>query len=250
MPSEGARQLALAVNGVLMVDPVSIQRRYYEETATAYDRMHLSETDEHHIALGWLTSLIKLYRFDSLLDVGCGTGRGLKFLKAHGVAIRMIGIEPVAALREIAIHDGLSYAEIVDGDALALPFPDKSFDVVCAFAILHHIKDHCAAVSEMCRVARRAVFISDSNGFGQGSPLARTVKQMINAIGLWPTFDFIRTRGKGYQFSQGDGLFYSYTLMNDVPILRQRFQDLRFMGTQPSGPNLYRSASSIAVFAN
>lgn len=232
-----------------MVDPIAIQLKYYEETAASYDKMHLFEADEHYVALGWLASVIHLYRFGSLLDVGCGTGRVLQFLKTQSVSIRMIGLEPVAALREMAIKGGLSTAEIMDGDALALPFPDNSFDIVTAFAILHHIKDHRAAVHEMCRVARRAVFISDANGFGQGGPLARAVKQTLNAFRLWPVFDFIRTRGKGYQLSEGDGLFYSYSLVNDLPVLRQRFPHLHFLSTLPGGPNFYRSAPHFAVLA-
>ena len=29
---------------------------------------------------------------------------------------------------------------------------------------------------------------------------------------LWKAFDFVRTLGKGYQISDGDGLFYSYSV--------------------------------------
>jgi ubiquinone/menaquinone biosynthesis C-methylase UbiE len=230
-------------------DPVSIQRKYYEDTASAYDQMHLFKKDEHYMALSWLAALIKLHEFNSLLDVGCGTGRGVNFLKNQGIPIKMVGIEPVAALREAGIKAGLNPSEIVGGDALALPFADKSFDVVCAFAILHHIKDHKSAVAEMCRVARKAVFISDSNNFGQGGRLARAVKQFLRSLRLWSVYDFIRTRGKGYQISAGDGLFYSYTLENDIPVLRTRFPNLYFMSTQPSGTNLFRSAGHFAVFA-
>lgn len=232
-----------------MRDPISLQRQYYVETAAAYDRMHLFDADEHHVALGWLAASIKLYKFESVLDVGCGTGRCLNFLKQEGISIQMVGVEPVSALRDIGIQGGLNPKEIVEGDALALPFPEKSFDVVCAFAILHHIKEHQAAVAEMCRVARHAVFISDSNGFGQGNACARLTKQFINAVGLWPAFNFIRTCGKGYQYSEGDGIFYSYSLANDIPVLQAKFSDLRFMSTQSSGANLYRTAPHFAVFA-
>lgn len=232
-----------------MTDPVAIQRKYYEQTAAAYDETHVSEADEHHVALGWLASIIKMQKFDSLLDVGCGTGRGLRFLKANAISIKMTGIEPVSSLRQVGLNSGLTGSEIMDGDALAIPFPDRSFDVVCAFAILHHIKDHRRVVREMCRVARRAVFISDANNFGQGSLLSRTAKQALNACGLWPLYNLIRTKGKGYQISEGDGLFYSYSLTNDLPILQERFSDLQFMTTKPSGVNLYRSAPHFAVMA-
>ena len=76
-----------------MTDPVSIQRKYYEETAAAYEEMHLSETDAHHFALGWLASLIN-YNFESLSMLAAGS-RTLKFLKTSGISIKMTGVEPV-----------------------------------------------------------------------------------------------------------------------------------------------------------
>jgi ubiquinone/menaquinone biosynthesis C-methylase UbiE len=230
-----------------MSTAVAIQRDYYARTAAAYDEMHVSETDEQHVGLSWLSGLIKLHDFRSLLDVGSGTGRCLKFLGNEGLPIKMVGAEPVAELRTVAARNGL---QLIDGDALRLPFSDGAFDVVCAFAILHHIEDHGRAVAEMCRVARRAVFISDANNFGQGGKLARAAKQTIQAFRLWRAFDLVRTKGKGYHSSDGDGVYYSYSLFNDVPILRQSFSDLQFMGSSASGPNLYRTAPHVAVFAN
>lgn len=228
---------------------IELQRTYYANTAAAYDTMHISEIDEHIFALSWLSSLIRLYKFSSLLDVGSGTGRCLRFLKNEGTPITLTGIEPVAELRAMGREKGLSDAELIDGDALALPFSDASVDVVCSFGVLHHIKDHKRAVSEMCRVARQAVFISDSNNFGQGSIIPRTVKQTVHALGFWSLFDFIRTKGKGYHYSDGDGIFYSYSIFNDVPVIRRKFDDLHFMSTMPSSANLYRTAPHLALLA-
>jgi ubiquinone/menaquinone biosynthesis C-methylase UbiE len=92
----------------------------------------------------------------------------------------------------------LSDTELIEDDALALPFADGAVDVVCSFGVMHHIQDHCRAVPEMCRVGRRAVFISDCNNFGQGNPLARALKQSIHAVSLWRAFDLIPTKGKGF----------------------------------------------------
>jgi ubiquinone/menaquinone biosynthesis C-methylase UbiE len=232
-----------------MIDPVALQRKYYSETAAAYDAMHVSGIDEHFTALSWLSGLIALHKFESLLDVGSGTGRCLTYLKEQGLDLRLAGVEPVAALRDIGIRKGLSDAELFEGDALALPFGDKTVDVVCSFSILHHIEDHHQAVSEMCRVARRAVFISDVNNFGSGGKLARAAKQAIRAAGLWPAFNFVKTKGKRYRYSEGDGVSYSYSLFDDVAVIRKQFPDIRFMSTGPSGADLFRTASAVALFA-
>jgi SAM-dependent methyltransferase len=226
-----------------------LQRTYYANTATAYDAMHVSGIDEHFLALSWLSSLVRLYKFRSLLDVGSGTGRCLRFMKDQGIPITLTGVEPVAELRAMGRKKGLSDAELIEGDALALPFNDASVDVVCSFGVLHHIRDHKRAVSEMCRVARQAIFISDANNFGQGTIIGRMVKQAVNALGLWSVFDLIRTKGKGYHYSDGDGIFYSYSIFNDIPVLRRQFRDLYFLSTMPGGANLYRAAPHLAVFA-
>jgi len=101
----------------------------------------------------------------------------------------------------------------------------------------------------MCRVAKHAVFISDANNFGQGGALNRAIKQCLHALGLWKLFDYARSGVKGYHFSKGDGIFYSYSLHSDVRKIRSKFPDVFYMSTRPSGPNLYRSAQTIAIFA-
>jgi ubiquinone/menaquinone biosynthesis C-methylase UbiE len=227
----------------------SLQAEYYTRTAALYDTVHVSEADEHAIALGWLAAMIQQRQIVSVLDIGSGTGRALRYLK-HLPGLEVRGIEPVAALREAGYRSGLTPQELTGGDALALEQPDDSFDLVCAFGVLHHIAHHGRAAAEMCRVARKAVFVSDANNFGQGPLRARLAKQGLRALGLWRAFDYVRTGGKGYHYSEGDGVFYSYTLFDDLPVFRRKFPDLLWMSTRPSGSNFFRSAESIALFAS
>ncbi|OAI24510.1 hypothetical protein A1351_17795 [Methylosinus sp. R-45379] len=235
-----------------MTDPVAGAKQalaeYYAAAAADYDALHIDPRDEHAKALGWLAAMIGQYAFTSVLDVGSGTGRALFYLKDRP-GLELKGVEPSQALREIAYAKGLAETQLVAGDALALEFVDNSIDVVCAFGILHHIEDHRRAVAEMCRVARRAVFISDANNFGQGSFKSRAMKQILNALGLWRICDYIRTGFRGYHFSEGDGVYYSYSIHDDVLSLRSKFPDVYYMSTRPSGPDLYRAAQTLAVFA-
>jgi hypothetical protein len=53
-------------------------------------------------------------------------------------------------------------------------YADGAFDVVTAFAVLHHVRRHGRVISEMLRVARRAIFISDTNNYGRGPHRLRT----------------------------------------------------------------------------
>lgn len=171
----------------------------------------------------------------------------MAYLRDFALDIRIVGIEPVEALRHIAYSKGLEPADIVDGDATALQFENDSFDLVTAFGVLHHLRQPELAVKEMLRVARCGIFISDSNNFGQGSLLARGIKQLLNAFKLWPIANLIKTGGKGYLFTQDDGVAYSYSVFNSYRAVRRSCRHVHIFNTADAGENLYRSASHVAL---
>ncbi len=228
-------------------DEVNLQRKYYAETAAKYDEMQLAERDEHQFALAILSSMIEYHGIRSVLDVGSGTGRALRYLKSRHPGVRFLGIEPVASLRQVGHAAGLAKDELIDGDVNALAAANGEFDLVCEFAVLHHVPRPAQAVREMLRVARKAVFISDANNFGQGGAFARLIKRTIAAVGLWRAFDFIRTGGKGYHVSAGDGLFYSYSVYNDYLQIRAACRTVHQFNTVDAGVSLRDSAPHVAL---
>jgi len=234
-------------SGVSEKSAVEMQRAYYAHTAAAYDDMHVREDDEHGFALSFLISAVGQFGIRSILDVGCGTGRALIRIKEALPGIEAVGIEPSAELRAVGHSKGLSKTELVEGDATRLAFGDGSFDLVCEFGVLHHVPEPSKAVAEMLRVARKAIFISDSNNFGQGSSFARLVKQTINGVGLWPVADFVKTKGKGYTFEEGDGLAYSYSVFNNYRQIAKACKSVHLLNTTNGGQNLYRTATHVAL---
>jgi ubiquinone/menaquinone biosynthesis C-methylase UbiE len=230
-----------------MHDEIAIQRDYYRKTADQYDDMHINSDVEHDFALAFMLSMIEFLSIGSMLDIGSGTGRALLRAKKASQNLKVLGIEPSSELRKVGYTKGLSQNELIDGDAQKLDFSDGAFDLVCAFAALHHIPEPSKAVSEMLRVARKAIFISDSNNFGQGGFVSRIVKQTLRSLGLWKVVDSVKTRGRGYMISEGDGLAYSYSVFNDYSEISRRCKSVHLLNTRPAGINLYRSASHIAV---
>ena len=233
------------------MDEVRLQREYYAKTAAEYDSGHVynAEEPEHSIALGALIGLSFHYRFDSFLDVGCGTGCGVAELLRRRPDARVIGVEPVAELRAVGAAKGIPESLLVDGDATKLTFEDGAFDCVCAFGILHHIREPRLALAEMLRVARKAVFISDLNNFGCGGALQRIVSQTLNALGLWKAFQFLATKGKGYKYSEGDGIHYSYSIYSDYRWLSSQCSEMHVLNTKGAGINPYRTCSHGAILA-
>jgi ubiquinone/menaquinone biosynthesis C-methylase UbiE len=190
-----------------------LQRAYYERTASQYDALHTScEFDEHYAALQFMELLCDKYQMHSFLDVGAGTGRGITYLLDRKK--RVYGIEPVKALIQQAEQRGVPKGLMVNGTGYALPFEDGAFDAVFECGVLHHVAEPSRVVSEMVRVAKKAVFISDLNRFGYGSYPVRMLKLLLYKAKLWNAARFITTRGKMYSISEGDGLAYSYSVFD------------------------------------
>jgi ubiquinone/menaquinone biosynthesis C-methylase UbiE len=190
----------------------ALQRTYYERTADSYDERHILLEPEHNIALVYISALLRMLSVREVLDVGCGTGRSLAYLHYQLPNLRVIGLEPVKALLDLAIAKHVSKTSLIVGDGRTLPFPDSSFDAVFELGVLHHTPDPDLMVREMLRVARKAVFISDGNIFGQGKRFVRLLKFILYQVGLWRFVKLVQTRGRGYSFTEGDGIAYSYSV--------------------------------------
>jgi len=89
-----------------------------------------------------------------MLDLCCGTG-DLGFLAESSRSARVTGIDftlpMLAVARRRKLENG-SRAFLTQADALSLPFPEASFDVITVGYGLRNIADPEAALAEMLRV--------------------------------------------------------------------------------------------------
>jgi ubiquinone/menaquinone biosynthesis C-methylase UbiE len=199
---------------------VKIQRKYYTDSAVRYDSMHAHEGATDASMMKFVQAMLQMMAARTLLDVGTATARGMRDLKEALPHLFVCGVEPVAALVEQAVRDeNTSSVPVLMATGEALPFPNASFDAVCEFATLHHVANPSAVVREMLLVARKAVFICDANRFGQGSMPARLIKLALYKMKLWGAYNYLRTRGKGYLLSEGDGLAYSYSVYDSFDLI-------------------------------
>jgi len=194
-------------------EAVKIQRQYYSDTAAEYDAAHTNEGDDNPRTLRWVCGLLRMIEARSILDVGAGTGRAVRHLLDNMPGLSVRGIEPVAARIEEAIQKkGIPRGVITQGVGEDLPFEDASFDVACCFAMLHLVPKPDAVIREMLRVSRKGVIIVDGNRFGQGSWPVRLLKLVLYKAGLWRIVDYLKTGGKRYILTEGDGVQYSYSV--------------------------------------
>ena len=84
-----------------------------------------------------------------VLDVGCGAGWTTALFAADGYVATGLDLNPAGF--EPPPSDRLTY---VAGSGMALPFPDRQFDVVTTHQTLEHIPDPARMLDEMVRVCR------------------------------------------------------------------------------------------------
>lgn len=96
----------------------------------------------------------------SVLDVGCAKGFMMHDFAELIPGITVKGIDISEYAIENAIEDMKPHVQV--GNALSLPFEDKSFDVIISVTTLHNLeRDECAiALKEIERVSRKGAFIT------------------------------------------------------------------------------------------
>jgi SAM-dependent methyltransferase len=125
---------------------------------------------------------------DDLLDVGCGSA-GLLVEQAshvrHVAGLDASEIQVGMARRRLAERIAARTAEIVLGDAAALPWEDGRFSVVASLDTMKFIPDPEGALREMCRVlrpgGRAVVTLADRRARWEGTVESGTA----DAWGMW-----------------------------------------------------------------
>jgi ubiquinone/menaquinone biosynthesis C-methylase UbiE len=147
------------------------------------------------------------------LEIGCGEGRVARDLAARGH--RVIGVDTAHTLLRHAQGVDITGAYALANSA-ALPFPDRSFDVVVAYNSLQVVDDMAGTVGEAGRVLERdghlcvcvahpvtdlGRFVGDEAGapFAMRQPYfeTRRVDDTVHSGGLTMTF-----RGWTYSLEQ------------------------------------------------
>ncbi len=220
----------------MLSDEAKKQIDYYRATAHLYEDRHVSPGDEHYIALNHISAFIRILGIKSVLDVGCGTGRGVKYFCEKHPELLVNGVEISADLLKVAVSkNGIPPARLVRGDGCFLPFQDGSLDSVVALGVLHHIKTPDQVVESMLRVARKAVFISDGNRYGVGALWRKLAKLAFFKLGTWKLVSHLKTYGRGYTFSEEDGIGFSYSVFDSLPLLRKRAKRIVAIPTAGDG---------------
>jgi ubiquinone/menaquinone biosynthesis C-methylase UbiE len=122
------------------------------------------------------------------IDIGCGNGAFTELLAERCAPFGIQGIDPsVAQLAFARSRHAAGVAQFRQGDAMALPFADNSFDAASMALVIFFVPDPAAGVAEMARVVRGGGLIAsyawdvEAGGF----PLEPVLAE-LRAMGLSP----------------------------------------------------------------
>lgn len=105
----------------------------------------------------WLPAAAGFSEFQGrrLLEIGCGMGTDLASFARGGADVFAVDLTPrhLNIARQRLETENRS-VRLVRSDGESLPFPDRSFDVVYSFGVLHHTPGTEAAVDEVWRVLK------------------------------------------------------------------------------------------------
>ncbi len=117
-----------------------------------------------------------------VLELGGGEGmmRDLLLQECGSMIEKYVVSEHSVEAVESLKNRGVDAEQI---DALNIPYPDSSFDLVCCFDVMHHVLDPMRMAQEMLRVTRKHFFLSEANGaslvrrVGELFPSARALRE-------------------------------------------------------------------------
>jgi ubiquinone/menaquinone biosynthesis C-methylase UbiE len=89
----------------------------------------------------------------AILDAGCGSGYGSELILEAFRPSRLVAFDLMPEQISIARQRGLD-ADVFVGNMLDVDLPDRTFDAVFIFGVLHHIPRWRRALEEMARVLK------------------------------------------------------------------------------------------------
>ena len=128
-------------------------REQYNKMAAMYDRVWSRYISR---SLSFLKDWAQLDPLYIVLDVACGTGTFERLVVLEQPTQSIIGVDLSEKMLEIAEEKCRDYPNVSfqNASVTALPFVDRSFDVVVSASAFHYFENPTAALIEMRRVLK------------------------------------------------------------------------------------------------
>ncbi len=133
----------------------TVAQRYFETHAGDWDRLRALHVSESEVEAAMLEALGP-GPFDTVVDLGTGTGRTLELLAGRfNYALGIDANQAMLAYARSKIEQaGLRNAHVRQGDIYNLPLDDASADAVVMHQVLHYLASPQQAISEAARILK------------------------------------------------------------------------------------------------
>lgn len=133
----------------------------------------------------------------AVLDVGCGTGSFVLRLAPHVRHAHGLDFAPnmvrIAADKAVDVSNTTFHTGILDDSFTAIG--DGQLDMLCAYSLLHLVKDRPAALSQMFRRLKPGgVFVSSTVCLGEGWLPYSLILWVMQRVGKAPFVTVVRTQ--------------------------------------------------------
>lgn len=120
-----------------------------------------------------------------ILDVGTGTGRAALLFARGGARVTAVDAseQMLEVARARAEEQGVRGISFGVGDAHALDYADRGFDIVCCLRLLMHTPRWRGVIAELCRVADRFVIV-DYPSAASVALVESIARRAVHAVGV------------------------------------------------------------------
>lgn len=131
-----------------------IDIEHFDQWSSTYENSWMQRAffdQTHQAALALAASIV--HQPESVLDVGCGTGRLLRRAYRYWPEAQLIGVDPADGMIERAkllTPNATFYKSMAE----SLPLKDNSVDLALSTTSFHHWQDQAAGIREIARILR------------------------------------------------------------------------------------------------
>lgn len=150
-----------------MKDYVELSKKHFDGQASEYDSRNTAYYSKYpKISCKDVADRLVNLKYDSLLDIGCGTGYLIELLQNRKKA-DYYGLDLSPEMLKMAKAKFGNDVTLKEGEADSLPYKDDTFDVVTCIQSFHHYPYPEKAMSEVYRVLKPGgLYILSDTGMG------------------------------------------------------------------------------------
>ncbi len=125
----------------------------FKRWGSTYERSWMQKRLFVPVHAAVLQEALSRFKPESVLDIGCGSGRLLRKAHDNWTDAQLSGVDPAQKMLEVA-RQLTPEARFYLGSGEALPLPDASVDLAFSTISFHHWHNQAAGVREIARVLR------------------------------------------------------------------------------------------------